>query len=63
MDSNYLKLVNMDSDDLKLPLLLIHVNHGIQEKGTLIKSLLIKERDFPYAKTKGTLPYYQDIMF
>lgn len=54
MDSNYLKLVNMDSNYLKLPLLLIHINHGILEKGTLIKSLLIKERDFPYAKTKGT---------
>lgn len=54
MDSNYLKVVNMDSNYLKLPLLLIHINHGIPEKGTLIKSLLIKERDFPYAKTKGT---------
>lgn len=54
MDSNYLKLVNMDSNYLKLPLLLIHINHGILEKGTLIKSLLIKEKDFLYAKTKGT---------
>lgn len=53
MDSNYLKPVNMNSNYLKLPLLLFHINHGIPEKGTLIKSLLIKERDFPYAKTKG----------